>query len=625
VEQVGRYRLIEQIGRTDVAAVHRAYEVTGGGLIRPVTLKRMLPDHARKFEHDAVLVEEARIAEQLDHPNVVKVVDLDQVDGVWFSVEERIEGRDLATLIAKARQRGQKLEHDAALFITIQILQGLAHAHGRSDPNGRALRIVHRDVSPQNVWIGYDGEVRIGGFGYAEIEGRPQPAMPGLDRPRLGYVSPELALGSEIDHRTDVFSAGLILFELIAGRPGYEASSDHDLSAKARRGNVPGIRTIAPDAGPEIHEVIEKAVAFNREQRHASAQVFRDELARILFKREPTYGTAHLAALVARVLADEAAEDRKKDAEARAALKTRGLPSFKPSPASSPPATAPLHRPEPAPSPPPSHAPVTPPLASPPIAALDPEPAWDPAPAPASHGDPPYSPQPPPVAFPPPEIGDTKPSFGKLIVGVAVLALVGVSVFALSSEANMRLVKRKAREALVGRKPGGELTIESLPSGAAVFFDDEPTAKTTPITIENVESEVVHVVRLELEGEQPVTATVSVRANANQTINLTFKEAIVDLVVKAEPAGAEIWKNGRQVAFAPTSMPVRAGEPFKLAIKKIGYHPFEQEVTPERGKPVEVSVKLEKTSELLAAEKEEAAALEEANPKKKKKRKKRRR
>src|SRR5262245_1615971 len=255
----------------------------------------MLPDHAHRFEHDAVPVEEARIAEQLDHPNVIRVVDLDQADGVWFSVEERIEGRDLGTLLAKARQRGQKIDHDAALFIAIQMLQGLAHAHGRAGGNGKPLGIVHRDLSPQNVWIGYDGEVRISGFGYAQIEGRPHPGQPGLDHPRYTYLSPELALGSTADHRSDIFGVGLILWELVAGRPAYEPTSDSDLTAKTRRGAVPGLRTIAPDASAEIHEAIEKATTFNRDQRPASAQLFRDELARILFKREPTYGPSQLA------------------------------------------------------------------------------------------------------------------------------------------------------------------------------------------------------------------------------------------------------------------------------------------------------------------------------------------
>jgi serine/threonine protein kinase len=639
LEQTGRYRLVEQIGRTDVASVHRAYEVTGGGLVRPVTFKRMLPEHARRFEHDAVLVEEARIGEKLDHPNVVRVVDLDQLDGIWFSVEERIEGRDLATMLAKARQRGQKIDHEAALFVAIQILQGLAHAHGRTDTNGRPLGIVHRDLAPQNVWIGYDGEVRIGGFGYAQMEGRAPPRQPGLEKPRLTYVSPEQALGSELDHRADVFAVGLILWELIAGRPAYEPTSEIDLSTKARRGSVPPIRTAAPDAGAELHEAIEKATAVAREQRHGSAQVFRDELARILFKREPTYGPSHLASTVARILADEAAEDRKKDAEARALLKGRGLASLKPAapaPMLTPPAPLPVHRPEP---PPPASAPSTP--AGGAIAMHEPEPRPEPA---RAHSDPdlapdtfdysvtpdeaaparPEAPQPPPPSFPQPDL-DAKPSFGKLVAGVSVLALVGVAVFAFSSEANMRLVKRKAREAVVGRKPGGQLTIESVPSGAAVFFDDEATGRTTPITIENVESQVVHVVRLELEGERPVTATVTVAANANQRVNLLFEEAIVELRVKSDPAGAEVFRNGRSLGFSPTTTPVRAGEPFKLSIKKIGYHPFEQELTPERGKPVIVDAALEKTEELLAAEQAEAEALRGDAKSKKKKSKKRKR
>jgi hypothetical protein len=250
-----------------------------------------------------------------------------------------------------------------------------------------------------------------------------------------------------------------------------------------------------------------------------------------------------------------------------------------------------------------------------------------------------FTPEPEPITYepPPPQVSfarqasvlEAKPSLGKLAAGVAVLGLVGVAIFAFSSDANMRLVKRKAREAVMGRKAGGMLTIESLPTGALVFFDDEPTGKTTPIKLDNVESQVVHHVRVELQGETPTTATVSVTANASQTLSLVFKDAIVDLRVKSDPIGAEVHKNGRQVALTPTTMPVRAGEPFKLALKKLGYETFEQQITPERGKPVDLDVPLVKGAELLAAEEAEKAALQaaedERNGKRKAKRKKRRR
>lgn len=639
---MGRYRLTEQIGRSDVAAIYRAYEVTGGGLVKPVTLLRMLPEHARRLECDAVLVEGARIAEQLDHPNLVKILDLDRVDGVWFSAEERVEGRDLDTLITKARERGQKIDHHAALYVAIQVLQGLAHVHERTSPDGQPLRILHRDVCPKNVVIGYGGEVRLRGFGYAHIAGRADPGRPGLDKPRYRYVSPEQAMGSALDHRSDLFSVGLLLWELIAGRPAYESADEMEALSKARRATVPPLHTVVPELSPDVLAVLEKAVAFNRDQRHASAQVFRDELARVLHAREPTYGPAQLASQIARVLADEAAEDRRQDAAARAALLGRSAPPTQPQIPSFPPVNAdpvPPARPvTPDPTPSPAPAPeALPGFVSTSAPAPPPEPA--PAPAPAYDAPPPpVSPEPLPASSPgitprdptvmsPPlaDLGDKGPPLGKIAIGVAVLGLVGIGVFALSSESNMRLVKRKAREAVVGRKPGGQLSIESMPAGALVIFDDEPTGKRTPMTIDNVESEVTHHVQLELEGEKPITATVSIpAAGAQRSLNLVFKDAIVDVEVRTEPPTCEVYKDGRNIALTPTKMLARAGETFKLEVKKLGYEDFVQEITVERGKPINLDITMKKTDELLAAEEAEAEAMRAASGDKRRRRRRRR-
>jgi serine/threonine protein kinase len=706
-ERLGRYVLTHEVARGDIATIHRAYQTMGAGIVRPVTIKLPQPGQSN------ALLEEGRTTSRFEHANIVQLYDIDQASGQWFVAVERVQGQDLATVVRKAKLRGVIIDPHTALFIGIQVLQALSHAHERTDNEGNMLGIVHRDVCPANILIGYGGEVKLDGFGYAKMRGRANPPQPGTPRPRYGHISPEQALSSDVDHRADVFSVGLILYELLSGMVAYDARSELDALARAQRGQVRSLQEVAPTLGPEVREVVERALIFDRKMRHPSALVFRDELARVLYSRDPTFAAYRVATLMARVLGDEATDDRSKEGEERAAVEAQlmkdappfqphsalelteiaGRPSFQPESnaaaslsgvmlkpgdaparatptpklavsATSPRATQPgsvLRTPLPStagvppPPPPSSYNSVDPRAQSGPdiLQYADAELMEDPRSTPGLMGQsPPVQKaaaqdvltslidgrggrlwqRPPDPSFPSPtSSGMTPPAIspeliapapkkkergfpiGFALLVVIALAVLAVAGFAVSSDKNMRLVKRKMRAAFIGRQPGATVTIDSMPSGAMVSIDGESIGRKTPLVVENIESNIEHDIRLELEGETAVTSTLSVKGGQKKTVLLLFPDAVVNLAVTSEPSGAEVWLDQKSIGFTPsTGQPVRVGQELKLRVVKPGYVEWVKTFVPERKKPLNLDLKLEKSDALLEQEAEEREAMKEA-------------
>jgi hypothetical protein len=262
-----------------------------------------------------------------------------------------------------------------------------------------------------------------------------------------------------------------------------------------------------------------------------------------------------------------------------------------------------------------------PPAAGPPSAAPPPSGLAEPyasAPPPPSLAPPrdfgPTTGSPPKeVAEPSPTAGTTMPPAPKsarppgstrtVAIAVAVIAVVLGGLAALSPS-----FQRTLRHAIVGRKAGAVLVVESIPSGAQVFIDGSDTGKKTPLTAENIESEIVHDIRLEREGSAAVTSTVSLVAGTEKTVLLTFPDAVVEATVASEPEDATLKVNGRKLGFTPFTAWLNVGETSSVTVEKVGYHTWSKAVTPVAGQPMELTAELEKTEELKAAEAAEAAA-----------------
>lgn len=279
----GRYLLFDRIGRGGMADIYLARLETEIGAARRVVVKQILPELSRDPRFARMLIDEAKLVSGLRHANIVQVLDLGREGERLFIAMEYVEGFDLDQLLRALSRRRIALPAEFALFVVREVLAALDFAHRATDEEGRPRGIVHRDVSPSNVLISFEGEVKLCDFGIAKALGMPAVASaePGSSGEagsgkrssiagKAAYMSPEHARGEELDARADVFSAGIVLHELCAGRRLYRGSEEEMLEL-ARRGAVPPL----PDRGlpmqAELQGILDRALAFDPKDRWPSA------------------------------------------------------------------------------------------------------------------------------------------------------------------------------------------------------------------------------------------------------------------------------------------------------------------------------------------------------------------
>ncbi|HEY6876868.1 MAG TPA: serine/threonine-protein kinase [Polyangiales bacterium] len=277
----GRYVLFDHIGKGGMAEIFLARADTALGGSRLCVVKQILPALSHDPQFEKLLIEEAKLAARLTHGNVVQVFDLGREDDRLFIVMEYVEGYDLNQLLRAVSRQQIGLPAEFALLIVRETLRALDYAHRIKDGGGRMLGLVHRDVSPSNVLISFEGEVKLCDFGIARAfavhdadVGAPEqiPAQARIEG-KSAYMSPEQAKGEHIDARADVFAAGIVLWELCAGRRLYKGS-EAEMLEKARAGEIPRLPERGLPGHEKLQSVLDRALAVDRDQRFASAQEF---------------------------------------------------------------------------------------------------------------------------------------------------------------------------------------------------------------------------------------------------------------------------------------------------------------------------------------------------------------
>jgi eukaryotic-like serine/threonine-protein kinase len=279
----GRYVLFDRIGRGGMADIFLARADTALGGSRLCVVKQILPELGHDPQFERLLVEEAKLAARLTHGNVVQVFDLGREDDRLFIVMEYVEGYDLNQLLRAVSRARLGLPAEFALLIVRETLRALDYAHRLKDATGHVIGLVHRDVSPSNVLISFEGEVKLCDFGIArafaahadsEATGAPNeiPAQARIEG-KSAYMSPEHARGQEIDARADVFAAGIVLWELCAGRRLYRGT-EAEMLTQARKGIVPELPERGLPEREKLQAVLDRALSINPEGRFASAQEF---------------------------------------------------------------------------------------------------------------------------------------------------------------------------------------------------------------------------------------------------------------------------------------------------------------------------------------------------------------
>ena len=322
-QRIGKYVLGERIAVGGMAEVWAARAEGPEGFVKPVALKFILESFSGDPELEKLFVKEARIAAQLQHANLVTVFDFDKVvtdpergaGGRYYIAMEHVEGYDARRVVEAAKHAGYVFPHALALYLGGEVMKGLRYVHERRE-NGRSLGLVHRDVSPHNVLVGFSGEVKLSDFGIAKSLAHSTRTKTGTIRGKLSYASPEQLNGDAADQRTDQFAMGITLWEILAGRPLFDGNDEVEIVGKVMRCDVPPLALVSPErkVQPLVEAFVRKMLSPRKEQRfHTTTEALSallalpgysadgaalGELVRTLFHR-PSVGTASLATAAA--------------------------------------------------------------------------------------------------------------------------------------------------------------------------------------------------------------------------------------------------------------------------------------------------------------------------------------
>jgi serine/threonine protein kinase len=278
----GHYTLVRRLANGGMAEVYLAKAESPSGFEKTVAIKRVHPHLTGTEQPQAALAEEAKLAVCLRHPNIVRTFDLGRADDADFIVMEHVEGFDLQHLLDALADQERRLPIAIAVHLVAEVCRGLHYAHTFRDAEGQPMGIVHRDISPQNILLGVSGEVKLTDFGIAKTMTRRSRSTGGVIKGKYYYMSPEQASGEHLDHRSDIFSAGVVLWELLAGRRLHYAPDVHTLLQAVRAAQIPAPSSLRPSVPTGLDAVVARATARKPDDRFDDAASMAQALERCL-------------------------------------------------------------------------------------------------------------------------------------------------------------------------------------------------------------------------------------------------------------------------------------------------------------------------------------------------------
>jgi serine/threonine protein kinase len=287
----GPYRLLERIAAGGMAEVFRAKRTGVEGFEKVLAVKRILPHLSDNKEFVEMFVDEAKMVAGLTHPNIVQIFDLGKIDATYFIAMEYVHGKDLRTILKRAKERGLRIPLDLSVLVVSKVCSALEYAHRKRDEQGEALKIVHRDISPQNILISFEGEVKLTDFGIAKATSKASSTDRGALRGKLLYMSPEQASGHPMDRRSDVFSLGVVFYEMITDTKPFLGSSEKGILEMVRDCRVERPRSLNPKIPESLEKVVTKALEKDPERRYQDASEMYRGLERVLRERQPPAAT----------------------------------------------------------------------------------------------------------------------------------------------------------------------------------------------------------------------------------------------------------------------------------------------------------------------------------------------
>src|SRR3989338_643889 len=262
----GQYFLDEKIAQGGMAEIFKGHTQTEHGFGKTVVIKKILPHIAANPEFIEMLVDEAKIAVLLSQGNIAQIYDLGKVGKDYFIVMEYVDGKSVSQIMRRAHTMGKIIPVDVACYIAAEIASGLDYMHRKTDESGNPLFIIHRDISPQNIIIASAGTVKMIDFGIAKAKTKISTTDSGVVKGKFAYMSPEHTVGEKLDYRTDIFSLGIILFEMTTGQRLFKGTNNADTIRKVKRCKVPTPSAFREEIPHELDKIILKALKRNRDK-----------------------------------------------------------------------------------------------------------------------------------------------------------------------------------------------------------------------------------------------------------------------------------------------------------------------------------------------------------------------
>jgi serine/threonine protein kinase len=576
-KQFGKYFLLKKIAVGGMAEIYKAKTYGVDGFEKQLVIKRILPHCSADKDFITMLIDEAKLSVLLSHANIVQVYDLGKVGEDYYISMEYIHGVNLRDMMYKCREEQMLLPHDISVYIASEICKGLDYAHRKTNQNNKPLGIVHRDISPQNVLISYEGEVKIGDFGIAKAAMNISHTMAGILKGKIAYMSPEQAMGKKIDYRSDIFSTGILLYEMLTGTKLYTGESQFEVLKKIR--SLEMTEENLPDSIPKkLRPVVAKALSHDIDSRFQHAGDMQIELTKYLYSTYIDFSPRKLAKSIGKLFEKEiedeqtqlagSIEDMTGSVNAIEGAKQMDIVRREPSvPPQTDAKNVTLSKEEK-------------------VSEKD----YDTIVGTSKRIKKTKAKSP----APPPKPGKSG-SLLKTLIALAVTAGLAWGAIKILPHIDFpddesKIVKE------VDQKPEkfGSTEVTSEPSSANIFLDGKDTGRRTPATLEGLSIGKRYIVRIEKEGYGPEDREVRIVSPETVSVNFTLSEPKGVINIITDPPGAAIMLDnkltGETTPHMLENLPV--GIDIRITLSKPGYEDFEQILTLTSTKPQKLSTKL---------------------------------
>ena len=587
-KQFGKYYLIEKLAVGGMAEIYKAKTFGVDGFEKLLAIKRILPHCAADKDFITMLIDEAKLSVLLSHANIVQVYDLGKIGDDYFISMEYIHGVNLRDIVYRCRESQRPVSAEIAVYIISEVSKGLDYAHRKSDLSGQPLNIVHRDISPQNILISYEGEVKIVDFGIAKAAMNISHTMAGILKGKIAYMSPEQALGKAIDYRTDIFSTGILLYEMLTNTRLFTGESQFEVLKKIRTSRIDAASL--PASIPEaLREVVAKVLAYRPEDRYQTAADLQIELTKYLYSTYLDFSPRKLAAFVKELFTTEIkseqfllAREAAFESQTSSMNVSEGAKQLEL-----------VHRDL-------SITPVTREVTA------SRQPFLETMVTPLT-GTPEKE-----VATERKRVAKKEKARWPRVIGAGVLA-VALIYGAFRFIPGIRFWEHKVAPEVAAT--AGTVDVTSVPDGAKILMSGQDTGLVTPATISSLSLNSPYVLRLEKDEFKPQERAFRLASTAVVPIQMTLEKMGGILNVISDPPGAAILLDGRATGrVTPATVEdIPLGVEHRVTLSKPEYEDFEQVINLTDAVPQRISTILKavvaKTGSLMVSSQPSGAQI----------------